>query len=104
MNKYKQTAEKRLKTVHPDVIAKEALVNAQFASREREQFFTGAYGELMVDYYLQFLNTEPHENKTREFIYSCVLSLGDVKAKLAQYEMYGKNIPHLKREAEDNGQ
>lgn len=104
MQKYKKTAEKRLKSVHPDVKAKEALVNAEFALREREQFFTGAFGELMVDYYLQFLNTEPHETKTREFIYSCVLSLGDVKGKLAQYEMYGKNIPHLEQqEDEDNG-
>lgn len=103
MNKYKQVAEKKLKPVHPDVKAKEALVNAEFASREREQFFTGAFGELMVDYYLQFLNTEPHETKTREFIYSCVLSLGDVKRKLSEYEMYGRNVPHLEQEIEDNG-
>ena len=103
MDKYKKTAEKRLKNIHPDVKAKEALVNAQFAQREREEFFTGAYGELMVDYYLQFLRSEPHENKTREFIYSCVLALGDVKAKLAQYEMYGRNVPHLQtNEDEDN--
>jgi len=104
MDKYKKTAEKRLNIMHPDIAAKEALVNAQFASREREGFFTGAYGELMVDYYLKFLNTAPHEVKTREFIYSCVLSLGDVKAKLVQYEMYGKNIQHLGREVEDDGQ
>ena len=95
MDKYKQTAEKRLKGQHPDLQAKEALVRAQFASREREEFFNTAYGELLTDYFLEFLNTEPHENKKREFIYSCVLSLGDVKGKLSQYEMYGKNVSHL---------
>ncbi|MBC6414681.1 MAG: hypothetical protein GDA45_07380 [Chromatiales bacterium] len=99
MEKYRGPAEKKLKGMHPDLQAKEALVKAEFASRQREEFFTGAYGELMVDYYLQFLRTEPHEHKAREFIYSCVLALGDVKSKLAQYEMYGKNVPHL----EDNG-
>ena len=104
MDKYKGAAEKKLKGVHPDVKAKEALVNAEFAAREREQFFTGAYGELMVDYYLQFLKTEPHEHKAREFIYSCVLALGDVKAKLAQYEMYGSNVPYMdNNEDNDNG-
>lgn len=105
MDKYKAAAEKKLKGVHPDILAKEALVKAEFSRREREEFFTGAYGELMVDYYLQFLRTEPHEHKSREFIYSCVLALGDVKNKLAQYEMYGKNVPYMGQqdEDEDNG-
>lgn len=102
MKKYAEAAEKKLKGVHPDVKAKEALVNAQFAKQEREQFFTGAYGELMVDYYIQFLNTEPHEHKAREFIYSCVLALGDVKSKLAQYEMYGSNVPYMNNDEDDN--
>jgi len=101
MDKYRREAEKKLKGVHPDVKAKEALVKAEFASREREEFFTGAYGELMVDYYLQFLRTEPHEHKAREFIYSCVLALGDVKGKLSQYEMYGSNVPFM---GEDNNE
>jgi len=101
MDKYKKVAEKRLKQVHPDVLAKEALVKAEFAKHEREEFFTGVYGELMVDYYLQFLKTEPHEHKTREFIYNCVLALGDVKSKLTQYEMYGRNVPHMGPQLED---
>ena len=74
MDKYRKTAEKKLKGQHPDLIAKEALSRAEFSSRQREEFFEDAYGELLVDYFLQFLNTEPHENKKREFIYSCVLS------------------------------
>lgn len=99
MDKYRQAAEKRLTTkVHPDMLAKEALVKAEFSSREREAFFNDAFGELMVDYTMQLYKTDPHESKTREFIYSCILALGDVKSKLIQYETYGKNIPII----EDN--
>ena len=100
MEKYRGTAEKRLKGQHPDLQAKEALVRAEFSSRLQEDFFNEAYGELLVDYFLQFLGSEPHENKKREFIYAACLGLGDVKSKLTQYEMYGKNVPHL---GEDNG-
>ena len=98
MDKYRQTAEKKLKGVHPDIIAKEALVKAEFSSREREHFFNEAFGELMTDYTVQMWKTEPHETKAREFIYSCILALGDVKSKLIQYETFGKNVPHM----EDN--
>lgn len=103
MDKYRKTAEKKLSgKQHPDVMAKEALVNAHFATQEREMFFDEAYGELLVQYFLAWIKTEPHENKTREFIYNSALALGDVKAKLIQYETLGKNIPYMEG-AEDNG-
>jgi len=102
MDKYRKTAEKKLKGLHPDLLAKEALVRAEFSTREREQFFEDAYGELLVDYFISFLKTEPHENKKREFIYASCLGLGDVKGKLIQYETYGKNIPHLEDNDERN--
>ena len=95
MDKYREPAEKKLKGQHPDLVAKEALVTAEFASRERNVFFDKVYGDIMVDYYLQFLNTEPHEHKSREFIYNSVLALGDIKKRLVQYETYGKNVPHM---------
>ena len=95
MDKYRETAEKKLKGQHPDLVAKEALVTAEFASREREIFFDRAFGDIMVDYYLQWLKTEPHEHKSREFIYNSVLALGDVKSRLIQYETFGKNVPHM---------
>ena len=99
MEKYRKAAEKKLtEKVHPDMIAKEALVNAEFSSREREEFFDGVYGEILVEYFINWLKTDPHETKTREFIYNSALSLGDVKARMVQYEMYGKNIPYI----EDN--
>jgi len=98
MEKYRKPAEKKLKGIHPDLKAKEALVRAEFSSREREEFFNEAYGELLVEYFINWLKTEPHENKTREFIYNSALALGDVKSRLITYETYGRNVPHL----EDN--
>lgn len=101
MDKYRKTAEKKLTNkVHPDQLAKEALVNAEFSSREREMFFDKVYGDLLVDYFINWLKTEPHENKTREFIYNSALALGDVKARLISFETLGKNIPIM----EDNNE
>ena len=96
MNKYRETAEKKLNgKQHPDILAREALQNAEFSSREREYFFNNLYGELLVDYFIQWLKTEPHEVKAREFIYNSALGLGDVKARMVQYETYGANVPYL---------
>ena len=102
MEKYRQTAEKKLKGIHPDLKAKEALVRAEFSSREREEFFNVAYGELLVEYFINWLKTDPHETKTREFIYNSALALGDVKARLIQYETYGANVPHMEDNDEAN--
>ena len=99
MEKYRKAAEKKLtQKVHPDQLAQEALVNAEFSTREREEFFNTVYGEILVEYFLNWLQTEPHETKTREFIYNSALALGDVKSRMLQFEMFGRNIPHL----EDN--
>ena len=96
MDKYRKAAEKKLTTkVHPDQLAKEALVNAEFSSRQREDFFNAAYGDILVEYFIKWLQTEPHENKSREFLYAAAMGLGDVKAKLIAIETYGKNIPHI---------
>lgn len=97
MDKYRKSGEKNLneKKTHPDMLAKDALVNAHFASRERDEFFDKAYGEILVDYFMAFLNTEPHETKTREFIYNSVLALGDVRKRLVGYETFGKNLEFL---------
>ena len=48
MDKYKAPAEKRLKGIHPDLKAKEALVRAEFTDRVKEEFFNEAFGELML--------------------------------------------------------
>ena len=98
MDKYRQAAEKKLKGQHPDMAAKEALVRAEFSSQQREQFFDNVYGELLVEYFINWLKTDPHELKTREFIYNSALALGDVKSRMVQYETYGRNVPIM----EDN--
>jgi len=99
MEKYRKSGEKSLgNKVHPDMIAKEALVKATFASEERDKFFDDAYGELLVTYFMHWLKTDPHETKTREFIYNSALALGDVRQKLVEYEMLGKNVQFM----EDN--
>ena len=107
MDKYRQTAEKRLGNkksygnhkIHPDELARQAHVKGHFAVKEREDFFDEVYGEVLVDYFLEWLKTESHETKTREFLYSSAMALGSVKEKMINFEMYGKNIPHLQ---EDN--
>ena len=98
MEKYRSSAEKKLKGQHPDLAAKEALVRAEFSSRQREEFFDNVYGELLVEYFINWLKTDPHEVKTREFIYNSALALGDVKSRMVNYETYGRNVPHM----EDN--
>jgi len=107
LDKYKKTAEKRLGNkksygnhkIHPDELARQAHVKGSFASQEREDFFDEVYGEVLVDYFLEWLKTDSHETKTREFLYSSAMALGSVKEKMINFEMYGKNIPHLQ---EDN--
>jgi hypothetical protein len=107
MDKYRETAEKRLANkkshghhkIHPEELARQAHVKGSFASKEREMFFDEAYGQILIDYFIEWLKTEPYETKTREFLYSSAMALGSVKDKMINFEMYGKNVPHLQ---EDN--
>ena len=78
-----------------------AHVNGHFAASERVDLFDEVYGEVLVDYFIEWLKTEPHETKSREFLYSSALALGSVKEKMMSFEMYGKNVPHLQ---EDNNE
>ncbi len=98
MDKYRDTAEKKLddkKRVHPERVAQLALMNAQFSKQNRDEFFDEAFGSILVDYFLEWLRTEPHEENKRKHLYSCALALGSVKERLVGYEVYGKNVPHL---------
>jgi hypothetical protein len=107
MDKYRQTAEKRLGNtksyghhkIHPEELARQAHSKGAFSSQEREVFFDEVYGEVLVDYFLEWLKTESHETKTREFLYSSAMALGSVKAKMIGFEMYGRNVPIME---EDN--
>ena len=91
MDKYRKTAEKRLGNdksygnhkIHPEELARQAHVKGHF------------------DLFLEWLKTEPHETKSREFLYNSAMALGSVKEKMMNFEMYGKNVPHLQ---EDNNE
>jgi len=97
MDKYRENAEKRLtQKIHPDRQAQLALANAKFSKQHREEFFTDAYGEILVDLFIQWLNTEPHENKSRDHLYHCAMALGSVKEKMLQMETYGSNLQAMK--------
>ena len=109
MDKYKKAAETRLGNtksygnhkIHPEELARIAHVKGHFAAKERNEFFDEVYGEVLVDFFLEWLKTEPHETKSREFLYSSAMALGSVKERMINFEMYGKNIPHLMEDATD---
>ena len=101
MDKFKKAGEKRLtQKMHPEAIAREALVNSEFSKSTRNDFFDTAYGDILVDYFVQWLQTQPHESKSREFLYSAAMALGDVKSKLISMETYGQNVPTMQDIAE----
>ena len=110
MEKYRKVAETRLgnKTsygnhkIHPDELARRAHTKGHFAAQERDAFFDEVYGEVLIDYFLQWLKTESHETKSREFLYSSAMALGSVKEKMINFETYGKNVPHILEEDNEN--
>jgi len=107
--KYRQVAEKRLGNdksygnhkIHPDELARRAHVQGHFAAKERDAFFDEVYGEVLVDLFCEWLKTDSHETKSREFLYSTAMALGSVKEKMIHFETYGKNVPHLKEDNEN---
>ena len=104
VEKYKDVAKKKLGNqkshgnheTHPEVLAQQAHTRGEFSSRVMDEFFTEAYGEVLIDLFMQWLQTQPHETKSREFLYSTAMGLGSVREKLIQMETYGKNVPTLK--------
>ena len=101
MEKYRNVGEKKLAnrkshgnhSTHPQVLAKQAHSEGEFTSRVLDEFFTEAFGEILVDYFVEWLKTDPHETKTREHLYSCAMGLGSVREKLIQKQTYGRNVP-----------
>ena len=111
MDKYRETAEKRLGNkksygshkIHPEELARLAHVKGHFASKERTEFYDEVYGEVLIDLFVEWLKTDPHETKSREFLYSSAMALGSVKEKMINFETYGKNIPYLQEDNNDKG-
>jgi hypothetical protein len=103
MEKYRESGEKRMtKKVHPDRLAQIALQEAEFAAHTRNSFFDSAYGDILVDFFIEWLKTEPHESKSREHLYACSMALGSVKQKLISIETKGRNIPIMESLGEEN--
>ncbi len=109
MEKYKKGIHEKAKpTIMPDgrkVIepfkdAQRALARAAFAEKIKEEFFQDAYEDILLSLFEQWLKTEPHAQKEREYLYHCALALGSVKAQLIQFETYGANAQYFKKNQE----
>lgn len=72
------------------------------AGRKKDEFFDEAYAEILLDLFLRWTQTLPHEHEFRESLYQNVLALGAVRNKLTEYQVYARNAPFLQIEEEDN--
>lgn len=88
--------------IKPFADAQFALAKAAFSKYEREEFFDTAYVQILSDYFMTWLKTEPHCTKEREFLYSCAMALGSVKSKMIEFEQYGANAAHIQSNAKPN--
>ena len=105
MDKYRSGFEQRVKPnmdhatgeykVEPFKDAQKALVDAMFATREREEFFGNAYSQILADLFVEWLKTAPHCVKEREYLYHVAMALGSVKHKLIGIETYGNNMRYM---------
>lgn len=110
MKKYDDVAERRFNNeksngihkTHPEALAQKAHLDGQFASKAMDDFFTEAYGQVLCDLFSQWLSTQPHEVKTREFLFSTAMGLGSVREKLIAIEQFGRNVPILKELAKND--
>lgn len=112
MDKYKDGFERRVKPkmnhetgeykIEPFRDAQTALGKAEFSTREREQFFGDAYGEILADLFVTWLKTEPHCSKEREFLYHTAMALGSVKEKLIGIERYGRNVQFMNKQKQES--
>tara|TARA_R110000851_G_scaffold6659_2_gene26649 strand:- start:291 stop:641 length:351 start_codon:yes stop_codon:yes gene_type:complete len=67
----------------------------EMASKERDLFFDEAYGEIVFDLFIAWVQSPTTDVKEREHLYRQVLAIGSIKEKLVNYETYGRNIPFL---------
>ena len=104
--RYKKQAEARMHTkpqtgqshTDPTLQYRKALLNAHFASEARTEFMDDAYGDILVDLFIKWIETNPHEERTREYLYSVAQGLGFVREKMVAYELSGKNAEFLNQE------
>jgi len=104
MEKYTKGLKEKLKprvnvdgqhVVEPFRDAHLALQRAAFASQQKEEFFNEAFQDIMISLFTQWVKTEPHAVKEREYLYHSILALGSVKEMLIAYEMLGQNTKYM---------
>jgi len=110
MEKYKKKFEEKVKAkydhedgelkVNPFRDAQFALSKATFAKKDREQFFSDAYADILTQLFSQWLVTEPHCTKEREYLYHVAMALGSVKERLVQIEQFGANAAYIQQKDE----
>ena len=74
----------------------------EFARTERDAFYDEAYGEILFDLFIQWVQSPVDEAEHREHLYRQALALGSVKEKMINYEMFGKNLAYLDPEPEED--
>lgn len=89
--------------VEPFRDAQLSLTRGQFAAKEREEFFTEAFTDILTELFTAWIKTEPHCMKEREFLYHTALALGSVKEKLLQLETLGRNAKFIQTPQEEEG-
>lgn len=112
MQKYANASKKHFKpkrdpvtgehVVKPFDDAQGALAKAVFSKKEREEFFTEAYSEILIDLFKQWLGTEPHCSKEREYLYHTAMALGSVKEQLIKIENFGYNAEFIEESQLDS--
>lgn len=80
-----------------------ALVRGQFAAKEREEFFNEAFTDILTELFTEWVKSQPHCVKEREFLYHTALALGSVKEHLIKRETLGKNSAFIQMPQEDEG-
>ena len=80
----------------------------EFASKERGVFFDEAYGEILFDMFVQWVQSPVDDVSGREHLYRQALAIGSVKEKMINYETFGRNAMFLdtdeeEEDEEDNG-
>lgn len=83
--------------VEPFRDAQLTLFRGEFAKKERDEFFNDAFTDILTDLFTQWLKSEPHCVKEREFLYHTALALGSVKGNLINRETLGKNAAYIQK-------
>jgi len=115
VDKYKNGAKNKFKPkmdqktgeykANPFQDSQHSLSRATFSKKERDEFFTEAYSDILVELFTQWIRTEPHCTKEREYLYHVAMGLGSVKERLIQIETYGFNqdlLDHNKSQEGDD--